>query len=171
MRPVVHDDKPAWISGLLILAVLILAIAGCWAVFAPDPDELILKGAPSTPSTSSSGWTVTPKPAAPPVTLATLPAEVAQSADERVTTSTMYCLSGTTASGTPVRDGVVGVSMGEFYRLKGSRWEVLTGPHAGRIFTVEDKGPLADFDMWTASCREAITYGRRTIRIRQVEEG
>ena len=168
MRPVVHDDKPAWISGLLILAVLILAIAGCWAVFAPDPDELILKGAPSTTSSTAPIATTS---APPPVTLATLPAEVAQSSEERVTTSTMYCLSGTTASGTPVRDGVVGVSMGEFYRLKGSRWEVLTGPHAGRIFTVEDKGPLADFDMWTASCREAITYGRRTIRIRQVEEG
>lgn len=83
------------------------------------------------------------------------------------TSSTMYCLRGTTASGATVADGLVAVSMSDFARLRGTRWQVTAGPPEilGRVFTVADKGPAARFDMWTGSCATARRYGRRTITV------
>ena len=79
--------------------------------------------------------------------------------------STGYCLEGITASGGPVRPGIVamnGVSLG-------TRWRILDGPLAGATLEATDRiGHSTDFDIWFASCDDAIAYGRRTITIQQV---
>lgn len=83
--------------------------------------------------------------------------------------STNYCHSHSlTASGTRPRAGVVAVSMENFARLRGTTWRVLTGPLAGQVVTVEDKGPLAHFDIWVPSCDAARVYGLRTITVQRV---
>lgn len=75
--------------------------------------------------------------------------------------STMYCEGTVMANGRRVHDGAVSSHV----LPRNSRWRVLSGPYAGRVFVVEDTGPLANFDMYTASCPEAIRYGLRSIRI------
>lgn len=88
--------------------------------------------------------------------------------EQWTTTSTAYCYGTTTASGAPVRDGVVGVSFADFARLSGSSWLILDGPLAGKVVTVEDKGSRAHFDIYLASCADADEYGRRTITVERV---
>ena len=73
----------------------------------------------------------------------------------------MYCERGLMANRRVVHDGAVSSKV----LGRGTRWRVLSGPHAGRIFVVEDTGAAAYFDMWTSSCAAAVTYGRRPIQI------
>ena len=51
----------------------------------------------------------------------------------------------------------------------GSKWKVLSGPMAGRTFTVNDRiGHSSQFDIWMASCDACYQYGRKTIDIERV---
>lgn len=105
-------------------------------------------------------------PPAPPSSSTTAPEPVAAaSAGAWTTSSTSYCLRGSTASGEPVRDGIVAVASSRWQELQGTRWAVLDGPYAGRTFTVLDHGPAAHFDVWTSSCAAAKAYGTRTIHV------
>lgn len=65
------------------------------------------------------------------------------------------------ANGERVHDGAVASHV----LPRGSRWKVLDGPLAGRVFTVKDTGPKATFDVWMSSCGAARQYGRRDIGI------
>lgn len=69
------------------------------------------------------------------------------------------------ANGERVHDGAVAMNGVPF----GTRFEVLSGPYAGRVLTVKDRiGHSSEFDIWMASCDAALNYGRRRISIRQV---
>lgn len=90
----------------------------------------------------------------------------------------MYCLNGVTYSGghtqevNGIRTVAVNRDNGEWQRYKGTTWKVLDGPHAGRLFRVEDAGTRAHFDMWFGDhpdCQNmARQYGGRTIRVERV---
>ncbi len=80
--------------------------------------------------------------------------------------STAYCLTGTMASGKAVYEGAAamnGVPLG-------TKYQVVSGPEAGKIYTIEDRiGHSSDFDIaYPGDCDAAIEYGRRTIRIEPV---
>ncbi len=80
--------------------------------------------------------------------------------------STAYCLTGTMASGKAVYDGAAamnGVPLG-------TKYQVVNGPEAGKIFTIEDRiGHSSDFDIaYPGDCDAAIEYGRRVINIEPV---
>jgi 3D (Asp-Asp-Asp) domain-containing protein len=82
--------------------------------------------------------------------------------DERVVTSTAYCLTGRTASGAPARAGMAamnGVPLG-------SRWQV----DGGGVFVIADRiGHGSQFDIaMPGDCDAARRYGRRTITVRRV---
>lgn len=78
--------------------------------------------------------------------------------------STVYCLDGTTASGEPVGPGIVAVHTSRFAELNGTRWYVQEGPPeiVGRTFTVRDKGPGAEFDVWMGDRPDCPSWGRYT---------
>lgn len=73
--------------------------------------------------------------------------------------STAYCLSGRMANGARVHDGAVASTI----LPRGSRWQVTTGPFAGRSYVVEDTG--APFDIWMTDCAAARAYGVRHVVI------
>lgn len=82
----------------------------------------------------------------------------------RVATVTAYCLRGRMRDGNYVHRGAVAsVSM----RL-GTHLTFRTRVLGVRRAKVEDTGRLApgQIDVWTASCGDAIRWGRRTVRFR-----
>lgn len=80
--------------------------------------------------------------------------------------STAYCLTGTMASGKRVYPGAVAMNGPAF----GTRFEVLSGPAAGRTLVVEDRiGHGSSFDIaMPGNCPGARDYGRRRIQIRRL---
>lgn len=79
--------------------------------------------------------------------------------------STNYCLTGNMADGHRVRVGAVAKNDVPF----GTKYRILTGPYTGRIVTVEDRyGHGTQFDIYVDSCRQAFTYGRRTVQIERL---
>lgn len=115
------------------------------------------QSAPSAPPVAAQRAGLTPPPAA----VAPRPVSGVRSVS-----STAYCLTGTMANGRRVYSGAVAMNGVPF----GSRWEVLSGPWAGRVLTVADRiGHGSQFDVaMPGNCRAAINYGRRTIKIRRV---
>lgn len=94
----------------------------------------------------------------------------------RTTSSTIYCLTGTTADGTTLTehgsssgDQVVAVNSSEWPARQGERWTVRSGPFTGQTFVVHDHGPKAHFDIWQGDrpdCQsQARQYGGTTITI------
>lgn len=86
--------------------------------------------------------------------------------NQRTVSSTAYCLTGTMANGQRVHDGAVAMNGVGF----GVRWRVLSGPMAGRVFTVKDRiGHSSQFDIaMPGRCDAARRYGRHTITIERV---
>ena len=77
--------------------------------------------------------------------------------------STAYCLGGTMADGSHVRSGSVAQNS---YSL-GTHLEITPSPTGRRRFTVRDRiGWGTELDFWLPSCRAAMAWGRRTVRIR-----
>lgn len=76
--------------------------------------------------------------------------------------STAYCLTGTMANGQKTHPGVVAMDGVRF----GTQVSVLSGPLAGRTFTVKDRTDgKTQADFWFSSCQEAIQYGRRRVQV------
>lgn len=80
--------------------------------------------------------------------------------------STAYCLTGTMASGKQVYEGAAamnGVPLG-------SKYQIVNGPEAGKIYTIEDRiSHSSEFDIaYPGDCDAAIEYGRRIIKIEPV---
>jgi uncharacterized cupin superfamily protein len=77
-------------------------------------------------------------------------------------------------NGKAVHDGAVAVSYANYDRLAGTRWRVVAVDDervqfiVGKVFTVEDKGSRAHFDMWTGDCRQATQYGGHSITVEEV---
>lgn len=86
--------------------------------------------------------------------------------DRRIVMSTAYCLTGRTANGERPYVSSVAMNGVPF----GSRWRVLDGPLAGRIFTVNDRiGHSSEFDIaFPGDCVGARNYGRRSVVIERV---
>jgi 3D (Asp-Asp-Asp) domain-containing protein len=106
------------------------------------------------PTTTTRPVRRAPSTPAPPQTGAT-----------RSIKSTAYCQRGTMANGHQVHSGAVA----SIVLPMGSTWRVLTGPMAGAVVTVEDRGGrAATFDIWMASCSQAINYGHPSIQIASV---
>lgn len=164
----------------LAAAVLLLLALGDRAL--PDDEPVVdagtAAGATSSTSTSSTSTsTSTTSTTVPPTTTTTAVARTAPTVraaaaappvtvaptggERRSTSSTMYCQGTTMANGQHVHVGAVSSKV----LPRGSRWRVLSGPKVGQVFTVEDTGSKAYFDMYTPSCEEAIQYGRRNIEI------
>ena len=80
--------------------------------------------------------------------------------------STAYCLTGRMANGQPAYNGAVAMNGQPF----GSRWRVLSGPLAGRVFVVADRiHHGSDFDVaMPGDCQQARAYGRRTITVERI---
>lgn len=78
--------------------------------------------------------------------------------------STAYCLSGTMADGSPVRDGSVASNA---YPL-GTELEIRPSPTGRRYYRVRDRiGWGTELDFWSPTCSAALRWGRRTVRIRR----
>lgn len=78
--------------------------------------------------------------------------------------STAYCLSGTMADGTGVRWGSVASNQ---YPL-GTVLEIRPAVGRQRRWVVRDRiGWGTDLDFWVPSCGQALSWGRRTVRIRR----
>lgn len=133
------------------------------AVNAP-PTEAELVLATATPTTTaqrdaSSATTTTSSPSPAAATASDVPD------GHRRVVSTGYCLSGTTASGRQVSDGMAAMNDVPL----GTQWLVHDGPRSGSVFEVTDRiGRGTEFDIWFADCDDARAYGRRTILIEQV---
>lgn len=154
-----------------------------------------LSTTPRHTTTTTAPTTTLPVPTTPaPTTTAPPPPTTAEANDvaadhvwvdvgeTRATSSTVYCLNGTTYSGGQTQPGGGGVGRtvavnrdnGEWERYRGTTWRVVDGPHAGAIYTVQDAGTRAHFDMWhgdRADCRDYAlgSYGVQHITVQQVE--
>lgn len=147
-RPVVTTTETTWAS---TTTVPVIAVASTDTLPVPIQD-----GAASGVDTEGGATDFVP------------PAPQPSTGEIWATESTMYCLRGGMRNGEQVHNGAVAVNSSRYAALAGSSWTVLDGPMAGRTFTVKDMGPKAQFDMWTASCDQAINYGRRSIRVQRV---
>ena len=87
---------------------------------------------------------------------------------ERVPTpyvATAYSLRGRTASGLPVSKGIIAADPRVL--PLGSRVKIEAGPYSGE-YLVADTGGLVRgkrIDIWTPSSREAMRFGRRTVKL------
>lgn len=155
--------------------LVLLAFTAC-APTTPAVTKITATASPAptaSPTASPAPPTASPSPEpakAPPAPRtaqmrakeATVPAVTGS---RRTVSSTAYCLRGTMADGTQVRDGSVAMNGVPF----GSRWRVLSGPVAGREYFVRDRiGHSSQFDIWMSGCGAALQYGRRTIGIERV---
>jgi len=80
------------------------------------------------------------------------------------TVATAYCLTGAMADGSYTRAGSVAHNG---YPL-GTRVTVSPPVFGRRLYVVRDRiGWGTEIDFWAPSCGQAITFGRRTIRVRR----
>jgi hypothetical protein len=122
----------------------------------PTPSPRVSEVPPKVPKA------VPPKARETPPPLAYKPPEeaAADPTSRRRVQMSHYCLTGNTASGTPVEDGAVawgGAPMG-------SRWQIVAGPPhlIGKIVVVLDRSSrrfAARMDRWVDSCELAIRLG------------
>lgn len=144
----------------LVLALLLFIAVSHEAV--DEPERVVTTSTTTTSTEPPPTTTSTTATTAPPTTVARVARTAPTAPSKRLTlSSTMYCEHGVMASGKYTHDGAVSSKV----LPRGSRWRVLSGALAGRVFTVEDTGSLAIFDMWVPSCATAIQYGRRPISI------
>jgi hypothetical protein len=151
-----------------VIATIIWVICSGQPPASPSPPE---PSPPTSPPPTSPPPTAAARPpvptsstTSPSTTTSTPPLEQLQpaAASKRRISSTAYCETGRMANGDLAHDGAV-----SSHQLpRGTRWEVLSGPYAGRVLTVADTGPLATFDIaMPGRCGDAIAYGRRSIEI------
>jgi len=80
--------------------------------------------------------------------------------------ATAYCLRGKTASGRMVRRGIVAADP-RVLRL-GTRIHMTAGRYTGSYIVADTGGKIKGniLDIWVPSCKEARTWGRRTVRVK-----
>ena len=160
-RPLDGDGLLMLLGVLVMVATVVLVLV--WSVsFPTTPID-----ATATPAGYTDASTTPSAVEASAVPPSATPAAVAPVIWP--TSSTEYCEhTARTRSGTVARDGVVAVAPSNFARLRSSVWRIVDGPLAGKVVTVEDMGPSADFDVWVADCHAAHLYGRRFIHAQLV---
>lgn len=136
----------------------------------PTASVTVLPGSLAEANDQGDPTFVPPAAAAAPITTTTAPptsttgTRAPDTGHRWEVSSTVYCLDGTTASGEPVGPGIVAVHTSRFAELNGTRWYVEEGPPeiVGRTFTVRDKGPGAEFDVWMGDRPDCPSWGRYT---------
>lgn len=156
----------ALLLGLLMWLILLWAVNDSGNVHA-EPAATSSTTRPTPPTTTTVAPVAAVNTTAETLprshtTAPTGPAPVVATGAARSISSTAYCESGRMASGEYAYEGAVSSKV----LPRGSRWRVLTGGFAGRVFTVKDTGALAYFDIaLPGRCSEAVAYGRQTIQI------
>lgn len=127
----------------------------------PQDDSQTMVAVAVTRRTSTTRAARSRPPASAPSRATSTTVRTASSTSRKIGASA-YCLRGGMANGRAVHDGAVASNV----LPMGSRWRVLQGPLQGRIFEVEDTGgPRVTFDVWMASCRQAVVFGRPVLEI------
>ncbi len=85
--------------------------------------------------------------------------------------ATAYCLRGKTASGRYVRRGIVAADP-RLLRL-GTRIHMSAGRYTGNYLVADTGGKIKGriLDIWVPSCKEARSWGRRTVKIKVLSKG
>src|SRR6266516_1140695 len=139
----------------------------------------------ATPS-SSSPSTNLPAASEPTMTGATLTGKVVEVAEASTTTemiktlpaapiqnymATAYCLRGRTASGKMVARGLIAAD--PLVLPLGSRVRLDAGSYSGEYLVADTGGAVRGrhIDIWTASAREAMTFGRRSVKLTVLSYG
>lgn len=163
-----RDEKAAFIASLRERRSLnerTLADLTRRAAAAEQKAEAIASSVPAADPTSGGGGDAAPGTTSTPVTDAAAGggADESPAPGRQVTVSaTMYCLTGTTATGIPVAPGVVATDPA--YIPLGTRMSI---PGYGEGVAADTGGAVKGWtiDMWVASCARADAYGRQTITI------
>jgi peptidoglycan hydrolase CwlO-like protein len=140
-----RDLNAAEIDSLLVRAGAAEQRAQEITASASPPVEPAPEESPAEPVSSPSGADVSPEPG------------------RQVTVSaTMYCLTGTTATGVPVQPGIIATDPA--YIPLGTRMFV---PGYGEGVAADTGGAVLGWtiDLWVASCAEASAYGRQTVTV------
>jgi 3D (Asp-Asp-Asp) domain-containing protein len=86
-------------------------------------------------------------------------------------TATAYSLHGRTASGTAVTHGIIAADP----RVLpiGSRVRIEAGPYSGEYLVADTGGAVRGkrIDIWTPTSREAMRFGRRTVKLTVLQLG
>jgi 3D (Asp-Asp-Asp) domain-containing protein len=79
--------------------------------------------------------------------------------------ATAYSLRGRTASGLPVSKGIIAADPRVL--PLGSRVKIEAGPYSGEYLVADTGGMVRGkrIDIWTPSSREAMRFGRRTVKL------
>ena len=193
MEQGLNDDAPTtrraiwWIALAVVLAVAV-AVGLAWD-FPADPAPKPTVEATATTetslippvsidySTSTFPESSTTTTSAPPRTTTTrvsrgvprTPPPVTEppavDGETRSIGASAYCLSGRMANGRQVHDGAVA----SVVLPMGSTWRIVQGKLEGKVLTVEDTGgPRATFDVWMASCSQAMAFGRPRLVIQRI---
>ena len=85
-------------------------------------------------------------------------------------TATGYCLQGKTASGQMVRNGIIAADPNVL--PLGTRVHISNSGMFDGVYLVADTGSKikgSRIDIWTASCKKAINFGKKKIRVRIIK--
>jgi 3D (Asp-Asp-Asp) domain-containing protein len=137
----------------------------------------------ASPSRSSSPSTNLPPTSESTMTGAILTGRVIERAEASTTTemiktlpiqnymATAYCLRGRTASGKMVARGLIAADPSLL--PLGSRVRLDAGSYSGEYLVADTGGAVRGrhIDIWTASAREAMTFGRRSVKLTVLSYG
>jgi len=98
-------------------------------------------------------------------------AAVVRESTARAFKATAYCLRGKTASGRYVRRGIVAADP-RVLRL-GTRIHMSAGKYSGNYVVGDTGGKIRGriLDIWVPSCKEARSWGRRTVKVKVLSKG
>jgi len=152
----------------------------------PSTQEQKREHSTASPSGSSSPSTDLPATSESTMTGATLTGKVVEVAEASTTTemiktlpaasiqnymATAYCLRGRTASGKMVARGLIAADPSVL--PLGSRVRLDAGSYSGEYLVADTGGAVRGrhIDIWTASAREAMTFGRRSVKLTVLSYG
>lgn len=152
----------------------------------PSTQEQKREHSKASPSRSSSPSTNVPATSESTMTGATLTGKVIEVAEASTTTemiktlpvapiqnymATAYCLRGRTASGKMVARGLIAADPSLL--PLGSRVRLDAGSYSGEYLVADTGGAVRGrhIDIWTASAREAMTFGRRSVKLTVLSYG
>lgn len=155
-------------------ALLCLALLNCFLIFSARPLSAETLPSPSGQSQASKNSKLAEEAAAARVAMEAAdevklsePVAAAEKPAVPAThyVATAYSLRGRTASGLPVSKGIIAADPRVL--PLGSRVKIEAGPYSGE-YLVADTGGLVRgkrIDIWTPSSREAMRFGRRTVKL------
>ena len=149
----------------------------------PSTQEQKREHSKVSPSRSTAPSTNLPSTSESTMTGAILTGRVIEAAEASTTTemirtlpiqnymATAYCLRGRTASGKMVARGLIAADPSLL--PLGSRVRLDAGSYSGEYLVADTGGAVRGrhIDIWTASAREAMTFGRRSVKLTVLSYG